>query len=119
MVTAIEAARERDETNEEIITADEPIRTESAGLAPLLVQYVKGVATFLEGRLKDMLTVAGRAKEDKYREWSILEEIERLWTRLLDQKVEQITARGAMSLGSGSNCPRTSVTTHIMMSLGS
>ena len=48
------------------------------GNISILVQYVKGVAVFLEGRLKDMLIVSGHDQDDKYREWSILEEIEKI-----------------------------------------
>ena len=55
MVSAIEAAQARDEVLAEVSTEDDSFRTESDKLAPILVQYVKGVAVFLEGRLKDML----------------------------------------------------------------
>ena len=48
----------------------------AAEVVPGLVQYVKGVATFLENRLKEILTVAGRSEEEKYKKWSILAEIE-------------------------------------------
>jgi hypothetical protein len=91
MVSAIEAAQARDDLVAEVSTEDESFRTESQKLAPILVQYVKGVAVFLEGRLKDMLVVSGHDQDDKYREWSILEEIEKIWIRLVDQHVERVT----------------------------
>jgi len=78
MVAVIKAAEARDKVNAAVRTVDGYTRTESRGLAPVLVQYVKGVAVFLEGRLKDILLVAGCSQDDKYREWSILEKIEKL-----------------------------------------
>ena len=44
-----------------------------------------------------MLILAGHEQDDKYREWSILEEIEKMWIRLVDQHVERITKSAHMS----------------------
>jgi hypothetical protein len=49
MVAAIEAAQARDDLVAEVSAEDESFKTESQKLAPILVQYVKGVAVFLEG----------------------------------------------------------------------
>ena len=44
-----------------------------------------------------MLLVAGCSQDDKYREWSILEKTEKLWTRLAGQHVDTITKAGKVA----------------------
>ena len=60
----------------------------------LLVEKVGGLQETVD---QDMLIVSGHDQDDKYREWSILEEIEKIWIRLVDQHVERITKSALMS----------------------
>ena len=90
MAAAIRAAEEADEEKAAVYLVSPKFKTVSETFSPKLVQYVKGVAKFLEQRLKGFLSSAGRDQEEKYKNWSIVEELERIWMALLDKNRDSV-----------------------------